>query len=720
MPQVFKSGWYTDSEGVRRYGIDPAQFDNPTPNQPTPPAPETPNTPANAYAGVLGSETPEEKAAREFRESQGAQYQTEANQVVNEEAIRLATEQRFQAEIDALNRVYAEKKNQERLRGQGRLGTDTAIQSRRGLIGSTFGEAQTGKVEAANVQAEEAIQDELSFELSQVRAKIRKEASDEVLAKRKAKAEGADSYMTYLTEQAERSRTKVVSAAQRLLAVASKTGTDINWGSTEIADIAKSLKISVEELKNKYEDEKATKKATDDAAKLARYKTLGKGESLIDPATGLPVYSPAVETEPLETQVVDGNLLERQADGTWKTIYAKPADKTKAPTLSEQLAMLKAGKIIDEYGNLVDDPSVLTEAEAKAKGQTQQRLAGIEKKIALIKQIQEGGGLKGAVGPNIFSRLQGTGFLNGVLKYATPLKLVDTIKEDLSGNVASTIAAVEQLIDQETLDKLMELKAAGGTLGAISEKELSILQNSATQLSNWRIKDKNGKTIGFDITEGKFKAELEKALTAANKVFDELNKELNNTIKSSGTTDEYDWERSQLQPGEILIKDKATGEVGGIPEGEFDPNLYEELSFNKDLSKSGNGSEVKKIASAIGQFESGGNYKAVGPTVTSGMYKGDKAYGKYQIMSRNLPQWSKEALGRSITLQEFLNNPQLQDRIAEYKMGKIYQQYGNVGDVASVWFSGRPVSKAGNAKDVIGTTVPKYVSSVSNIYKKLG
>lgn len=159
----------------------------------------------------------------------------------------------------------------------------------------------------------------------------------------------------------------------------------------------------------------------------------------------------------------------------------------------------------------------------------------------------------------------------------------------------------------------------------------------------------------------------------------------------------------------------------GIADDVIRQTIEENLSgFNQDLSKSGNGSEVKRIASAIGQFESGGNYKAKGPTVTSGMYKGDNAYGKYQIMGKNIPQWSKEALGRSITLKEFLNNPKLQDKIAEYKMGNIYKQYGNVEDVASVWFSGRPVKKAGNAKDVLGTTVPKYIKNVRSIYNNLG
>ncbi len=33
---------------------------------------------------------------------------------------------------------------------------------------------------------------------------------------------------------------------------------------------------------------------------------------------------------------------------------------------------------------------------------------------------------------------------------------------------------------------------------------------------------------------------------------------------------------SQLNPGEILVKDKATGQIGAIPQSEFDPNKYEQ------------------------------------------------------------------------------------------------------------------------------------------------
>lgn len=137
-------------------------------------------------------------------------------------------------------------------------------------------------------------------------------------------------------------------------------------------------------------------------------------------------------------------------------------------------------------------------------------------------------------------------------------------------------------------------------------------------------------------------------------------------------------------------------------------------SFNKV------GSDTQKIAESIGQFESGGDYNAKGPIVPTGQYAGDRAYGKYQIMGNNIPSWSQEALGYPITKEQFLANPQLQDKIAQHKINNIYNQYGNIEDVASVWFSGQPLARAGNRQDVLGTSVPQYVKNVRSIYNNLG
>lgn len=123
------------------------------------------------------------------------------------------------------------------------------------------------------------------------------------------------------------------------------------------------------------------------------------------------------------------------------------------------------------------------------------------------------------------------------------------------------------------------------------------------------------------------------------------------------------------------------------------------LSFNSE-----GGGSINAIAEAIGKIESSGRYTAIGPATSSG----NKAYGKYQIMDFNIPSWSKEVLGYSITPQQFLKSPELQDQIAYAKMGQIYEQYGDPRQVASIWFSGRPM--AGNTSaDVTGTNVPEYI-----------
>lgn len=125
------------------------------------------------------------------------------------------------------------------------------------------------------------------------------------------------------------------------------------------------------------------------------------------------------------------------------------------------------------------------------------------------------------------------------------------------------------------------------------------------------------------------------------------------------------------------------------------------LSFNSE-----GGGSINAIAEAIGQIESSGNYTARGPQTSSGDY----AYGKYQIMGANIPSWSKEALGYSITKDQFLKSPQLQDQIAYYKMNQYLQKYGSADNVATAWFAGPgAVNTNSQAQDVTGTSVPEYL-----------
>src|SRR5215207_371185 len=118
---------------------------------------------------------------------------------------------------------------------------------------------------------------------------------------------------------------------------------------------------------------------------------------------------------------------------------------------------------------------------------------------------------------------------------------------------------------------------------------------------------------------------------------------------------------------------------------------------------------------AIGQWagsiqgnESGGNYAAVGPTHP----KLGRALGAYQVMEANVAPWTKEALGREVTPDEFLANPKIQDTVFRHKFGQYVQKYGNPQDAASAWFTGKKYADAAaaGAKDVLGTRVQDYVS----------
>lgn len=117
---------------------------------------------------------------------------------------------------------------------------------------------------------------------------------------------------------------------------------------------------------------------------------------------------------------------------------------------------------------------------------------------------------------------------------------------------------------------------------------------------------------------------------------------------------------------------------------------------------------IDQLKSGIASVESQGKYDALGKATSTG----DKAYGKYQVMGANIPSWTKEATGTSATPDEFLSNPDLQEKVATHRVGELYKQYGNPSDVASAWFTGGPLKKNANKQDVNKTSDTSYVSKV--------
>lgn len=105
---------------------------------------------------------------------------------------------------------------------------------------------------------------------------------------------------------------------------------------------------------------------------------------------------------------------------------------------------------------------------------------------------------------------------------------------------------------------------------------------------------------------------------------------------------------------------------------------------------------------SITQQESGGDYGAVGPWI-----KGDRAYGRYQVMGANIPSWTAKYYGKRLTAQQFLNDPAAQDAVVRGELKGYYDTYGPEG-AAAMWYSGQsnPNKTYGNPP------VYKYVQEV--------
>lgn len=113
--------------------------------------------------------------------------------------------------------------------------------------------------------------------------------------------------------------------------------------------------------------------------------------------------------------------------------------------------------------------------------------------------------------------------------------------------------------------------------------------------------------------------------------------------------------------------------------------------------------ERSPYADAISGIESGGNYRAVGPTTKTG----DRAVGKYQVMGANVGPWTEEVLGTRMNPLQFLASPEAQDKVFNAKFKSYVDKYGPEG-AAKAWFAGERGMNNPNAKDILGTSVSGY------------
>ena len=222
---------------------------------------------------------------------------------------------------------------------------------------------------------------------------------------------------------------------------------------------------------------------------------------------------------------------------------------------------------------------------------------------------------------NIFSDeagldiITGKGFLGGVQK----------VSDFASGSSNKAKTNAKSLFAKSTLETLAELKKTGATLGALSEKELKVLQDARNTLGAEY--DVFGNFTGtFNLSKEDFSKELQVMKTSAQKIYilSQIGKQAYDKNGYKGKEDP-----TLIQKSYDLLKAK---------EAQAEEDLSNEVSFLPDLEK-------------IASVESGGDYNAVNPIT--------KAYGKYQF----IPSTLKEVAGQLGITEAQAKTPEGQEQM---------------------------------------------------------
>lgn len=210
--QIQAPAWATYAEqnilppSVTGYGVTPTQPQNPQPQT-------TVQQPVPWSASSIF--WPENTFENQYYKNLNDQYNTP----VDEEAIRRQKQADYQAQLDSVKAIYADQLNQARVRGQGRQGSSSAIQARRGLLGSNVGEAMTNNIETLNVQEQDLVRQEEANAIAAIQGLIRSWANEEIAAKKLAIKEGGEKLLAYYSGAGDRKAKKTSDAAKKLLAL---------------------------------------------------------------------------------------------------------------------------------------------------------------------------------------------------------------------------------------------------------------------------------------------------------------------------------------------------------------------------------------------------------------------------------------------------------------------------------------------------------------------
>ena len=301
-----------------------------TPQVTTPPPPTT--TPAQAYKGLNAP------TADPYDAALGGAVKTAAaaaSAAPDESAIYQNKLAMYQAQIDATNKIYADKLAAAKIQGTSDLGSGRAIQARSGTLGSDFGFAQTAKINDANTATYSGIQNEGNAAVAAILGEARTDAAKEYADKVTAQQKGLSDYLTYLGTQSQRRDANIQKVAGSIL---DQGLTPDQIDPAQLKQIADTYGISPSDITAAF----ATAQKAQADKNLTQSKdnsfNLNPGEThyTYDPVTGKTTATASVPAVPKTLGTPATGVYQQNADGSYTQVMA-PVGGDNVQSLAQEL-----------------------------------------------------------------------------------------------------------------------------------------------------------------------------------------------------------------------------------------------------------------------------------------------------------------------------------------------------------------------------------------------
>jgi len=162
-----------------------------------------------------------------------------------------------------------------------------------------------------------------------------------------------------------------------------------------------------------------------------------------------------------------------------------------------------------QYNAQIEQEAKERKAADKASDDAKENGILLTNSISQIDAVLNSNALETVVGPNIFARgtARQKGLISTGVSFLTRGIAGGGFTGEISGQADDTVALTQQMLDQQFLDKLIDVKSKGATFGALSDNEGAALRNAANAIASTAIK-KDDRVVGYDMSEETFKSQM--------------------------------------------------------------------------------------------------------------------------------------------------------------------------------------------------------------------